>query len=259
MAAFIEPPCERPAGVTGSNAYSLLRAPWRGGGAKVAANRHSTCPTCPGSIAPARRVRRRATLTPHPLRIMAPERGGRTREGGNLTGILIAVVVLVGIVAGADLLLSFAVVRRLAALESKIQGGGGQTSPAVGHQVGDFEVDLLTGGTFTLANLMDTSSIVIFLTTTCEPCQTAIAELRELPTPLPFPMYVLINGTDQDGAVLNVAAGMPQGTRVAEISATHPVMRAFGVDGWPSVLGIEDGIVRASDTRVSRVLETANR
>jgi thiol-disulfide isomerase/thioredoxin len=183
-----------------------------------------------------------------------------------LIGILIAVVVVVGIVAGADLLLSFAVVRRLAALESRIAGGGGSTSPAVGHQVGDFEVELLTGGVFTLADLMDGPAMVIFLTTTCEPCQAAIAELRAMPTPLSFPLYVLINGTEPgkgarelDNPVLDVAADMPAGTRVAEISATHPVMQAFGVDGWPSVLGIEDGIVRASDYRVSRVLETANR
>ena len=179
-----------------------------------------------------------------------------------MIGILIAVVVVVGIVAGADLLLSFAVIRRLSALQARMQGGGGShASPAVGHEIGDFEVELLTGGVFTLADLMDGPSVVIFLTTTCEPCQTAIAELRDMPAPLSFPMYVLINGTDQDqdNAVLNVAADMPQGTRVAEISASHPVMRAFGIDGFPSVLGVENGIVRASDFRVSHVLETANR
>lgn len=184
------------------------------------------------------------------------------KEGAALIGILIAVVVVVGIVAGADLLLSFAVVRRLSALQARMQGGGGgNASPAVGHQIGDFEVELLTGGVFTLANLMEEASVVIFLTTTCEPCQAAIAELRELPAPLSFPMFVLINATDQDqdNAVLNVAADMPPGTRVAEISASHPVMRAFGIDGFPSVLGVEDGIVRASDHRVGHVLETANR
>jgi thiol-disulfide isomerase/thioredoxin len=179
-----------------------------------------------------------------------------------LIGILIAVVVVVGIVAGADLLLSFAVIRRLSALQAKMQGGGGgHTSPAVGHQVGDFEVELLTGGVFTLADLMDGASVVIFLTTTCEPCKAAIAELREMSTPPAFPMYVLINATDLDeeGAVLTVAADMPPGTRVAQISASHPVMQAFGIDGFPTVLGIEDGIVRASDYLLGRVLETANR
>jgi hypothetical protein len=179
-----------------------------------------------------------------------------------LIGILIAVVVVVGIVAGADLLLSFAVIRRVSALQARMQGGGGSsTSPAVGHQIGDFEVELLTGGVFTLADLMQGASVVIFLTTTCEPCQAAIAELRDMPTPVSFPMYVLINETDldQDNAVLSVAADMPQGTRVAEISASHPVMRAFGIDGFPSVLGVEDGIVRASDYQVGRVLETAHR
>jgi AhpC/TSA family len=183
------------------------------------------------------------------------------KESGSLIGILIAVVVVVGIVAGADLLLSFAVVRRLAALESFVRSGGSQTSPAVGQKVGDFEVELLTGGVFTLADLKDEGALVVFLSLNCEACQRAISELRELPTPLSRPLYVLINGADagQDNAVLEVAADLPSGTRVAEISATHPVMEAFGVDGWPSVLGIEDGIIRASDFRVSRVLETAHR
>jgi hypothetical protein len=63
-----------PAGFTGSNGSSLRRRPWRGGGATVAADGHSTCLRCPGSTAPARRAGRRATLTPHPARIMAAER-----------------------------------------------------------------------------------------------------------------------------------------------------------------------------------------
>jgi len=175
-----------------------------------------------------------------------------------LIGILTAVVVVVGVVAGADLLLSFAVIRRLAALQSRMQGlSGGGGSVAVGHKVGDFRVELLTGDEFTLADLMGQSSMVVFMTTTCEPCKTAAAELEALPAPLPFPLYILISGSDEDDDVPRVAAGMPMGARIAEISPSDGVVKAFGVDGVPAVLRVEDGIVRASDYRVSRLLEHA--
>ena len=192
--------------------------------------------------------------------MMTADRGTAAwpEECDSLTGILIAVVVVVGVVAGADLLLSFAVIRRLAALQERIkEGGGSGISPAVGHKVGDFQVELLTGGAFTLADLMGASPMVVFLTTTCEPCQAAIAELHAMPTPLPIPLYVLISGSDADSDVLRVAAQMPEGARIAEISGSDGVMRAFGVDGFPTMLGIEDGIVRASDYRVSSLLEHA--
>lgn len=176
-----------------------------------------------------------------------------------MVGILTAVVVVVGVVAAADLLLSFAVIRRLAALQSRMQAGGGSSSPAVGHKIGDFRVNLLAGGEFTLADLMAATAVVVFLTTTCEPCQTAIAELQALPVPLTFTLYVLISGTGEDNDVLAVAANMPTGARVAEISASDPVMQAFGIDGFPTVLRIEDGIVRISEYRVSRLLEHAGK
>ena len=169
--------------------------------------------------------------------------------------ILIAVVVVVGVLAAADLLLSFAVIRRLAALQSRMRAGyGGDGSPAVGYRVEDFRVRLLAGGDFTRSDLEDTRAVVVLLMATCEPCHKVIEELRALSVPLSWPLYVLITGTGTD-----VAAQMPPGAHVAEIPAGDPVIGAFGADGFPTVLALEDGLVRGSGLSLDCVLEHAGR
>jgi hypothetical protein len=176
-----------------------------------------------------------------------------------MIGILIAVVAVVGVAVAADLLLSFAVIRRMAGLQARIKtasGGGG--SPAIGHRVSDFRVELLTEGVFTQADLADSRVIVAFLMTTCEPCKKVVAELGQLPDPLPFPLYVLITGTERDPDVLSLAVTMPPGARVGQISAPDATSEAFDVDGFPTVLAIEDGTVRASGLGISSVLEHAD-
>jgi|HubBroStandDraft_5_1064220.scaffolds.fasta_scaffold01542_12 hypothetical protein len=173
-----------------------------------------------------------------------------------MIGILIAVVVLVGAVAVADLLLSFAVIRRVSALQARMTAGaGGGQSPEVGHRVGDFRVELLGGGLFTRADLEDTRALVVFLMTTCEPCKKAVADLAELPLPLPSPLYVLVTGTHKDRDIRPVAAQLPPGAQVGRISAPDATTEAFGVDGFPTVLRVEDGIVRSSGLKVAGVLE----
>lgn len=176
-----------------------------------------------------------------------------------MIGVLVAIVVVFGVVAAADLLLSFAIVRRLAA----IQSGGSHAepdygSPTIGHRIGDFRVELLTGGTFTQSDLVAAATFVIFLTPACEPCKAAIADLAAMPAPLPAPLYVLITGAQADGDVAPIAAGMPPGTHVGRISAPDATSEAFGVDGYPTALRIEDGVVRASELKVSSLLDHAS-
>lgn len=176
-----------------------------------------------------------------------------------MTGILAAIVVLVGVVAGADLLLSFAIIRRLRLLEERRPSAGGGLSPAVGHRVGDFRVSLLTGGHFTRSDLADSRAIVIFVSPSCAPCQAAIEELRTLPVPLPSPLYVLVADADGDGAAAALIADLPHGARVGAIGATDTTAEAFRVDGFPTALAIEDGVVRANELRVSMLLDLARR
>jgi hypothetical protein len=169
-------------------------------------------------------------------------------------GILIAVVVLVGVIACADLLISFALIRRVAALQSR--GGTEASGPAVGREVGQFRVPLLGGGEFSRPSLDAQRTLVVFLTTSCEPCRRAIAELSTMAGPLPWPLYVIIIETDSAAAVdavdaLEVAGQMPTGSRVGVITASEAPLEAFGIDGYPTVLTVEDGIIRASGFRVA--------
>jgi hypothetical protein len=178
-----------------------------------------------------------------------------------MIGILMAVVVLVGVVAGADLLLSFAVVRRLAVLESRVPvaAGGGPFVPPVGHQVGDFRVQLLTGGELSRADLAGRAVMVIFVSPSCKPCQQAIADLGTLPVPLPSPLYVLIGGFDQASDASGMLDDLPPGVHAGAVLPDDSCNEAFGIDSYPTALAIEDGVVRANELRVSGLLDSVSR
>jgi hypothetical protein len=170
-----------------------------------------------------------------------------------MTGILIAVVVLVGMIACANLLISFALIRRVAALQTR---GPEVTGPAIGREVGQFRVPLLGGGEFSRDQLAAPRTLAVFLTTSCEPCRRAITELAAMPGPLPWPLYVVIIRTDaDDDDALEVAGQMPAGSRVGVITTAEAPLEAFGIDGYPTVLTIEDGIIRASGFRVAALLD----
>jgi hypothetical protein len=175
-----------------------------------------------------------------------------------MTGILIAVVVLVGVIACANLLISFALIRRVATLQR--EGTADVSGPAVGREVGQFRVPLLGGGEFSRDHLAAPRTLAVFLTTSCEPCRRAITELAAMGGPLPWPLYIVIIRTDaDDDDALKVAGQMPAGSQVGVITASEAPLEAFGIDGYPTVLTIEDGIIRASGFRVAALLDGVSR
>jgi hypothetical protein len=176
---------------------------------------------------------------------------------GAMTEILAAVVVVVGVLAGADFLLTFAVIRRLAAIERRTGAAAAGTgmSPAIGYQVRDFRVPLVSGGEFTQADLAGHRVTVMFVSPSCEPCRAAVADLRAQPGPLPSPLYVLISGGDHDHDDGDMMRDLPTEAIVGEVSLVGSVTEAFAVDGFPTVLVIDDGIVRANGLRISSVLD----
>jgi hypothetical protein len=190
----------------------------------------------------------------------APYGDDRRGTVGVMIEVLIAIAVVVGVVAAADLLLTFAVIRRLAALESRtrrLPGTAQSGSPAIGHRVGDFRVRLISGDSFSQADLAEGSAIVMFVMPSCEPCQEAIAELRGLPAPLPFPLYVLVADPDPDADISEVVSQLPAQAQIGKIATIDATTTAFGLDGFPTALVIEDGIVRANELKVGSLLELA--
>jgi thiol-disulfide isomerase/thioredoxin len=170
-----------------------------------------------------------------------------------MTGILAAAVVVVGVLAGADFLLTFAVIRRLAALEQRAgsTAAGSGSSPAIGYQVRDFRVPLVSGGEFTQADLAGHRVTVMFVSPSCEPCRQAIADLRAQPGPLPSPLYVLVAADGDDHGAAAIAADLPAEAIVGEVPISGAVTEAFGIEGFPTVVVIDDGQVRANVLRVS--------
>jgi hypothetical protein len=176
-----------------------------------------------------------------------------------MTGVLAAVVVVVGVLAGADFLLTFAVIRRLAAIERQSGTPAAATgiSPPQGYRIRDFRLPLVSGGDFTQADLAGSRVTVMFVTPTCKPCQEAIADLRAQPGPLPSPVYVLIARGAHDHAADEIIRDLPAEAIVGAVSIGDSVTQAFGVDGFPTVLMIEDGAVRANGLKVSSLREPA--
>jgi hypothetical protein len=113
-------------------------------------------------------------------------------------------------------------------------------------------VPLLGGGEFSRASLDAQRTLAVFLTTSCEPCRRAITELGTMAGPLPWPLYVVIIRTDtDDDDALDVAGQMPAGSQVGVITAAEAPLEAFGIDGYPTVLTVEDGVIAASGFRVA--------
>lgn len=177
-----------------------------------------------------------------------------------MTEVLAAVVVVVGVLAGADFLLTFAVIRRLAAVERRVGATAPASglSPPIGYQVGSFRVPLVAGGEFTQADLAGCRAAVMFVSPSCEPCKAAIADLRTQPGPLPSPLYVLVANSDHDHGDADITPDLlPAEAIVGKVSPVGSVTDAFAVDGFPTVLLLEDGVVRANGLKVSGLLEPA--
>ncbi len=65
------------------------------------------------------------------------------------------------------------------------------------------------------------------------------------------PLYVLINGADDEDYARSLLPRLPAGSRAGLVSPDDEVSAAFGITGYPTVLEIEDGVVRASGVRLN--------
>jgi thiol-disulfide isomerase/thioredoxin len=164
---------------------------------------------------------------------------------------LAAAVVLVGVIAVLDLLLTVGVVRRLReqadALRELRQASDSDADVEVilpaGRTVAEFSAGTVSGRTLSRDGLTGTT-LVGFFSPHCEPCRDQLPDF-------------LAYAAGFDGAVVAVAAGEPAETAslVAELAAVAevvtqpengPLEKAFGVRGYPALCLVEpDGRVLA--------------
>ncbi|MFC4010047.1 TlpA family protein disulfide reductase [Nonomuraea purpurea] len=167
--------------------------------------------------------------------------------------LLTTAVVLLAVVGAVHLLFTFGLVARIRELsELQQHGGGGHAHnthvPRPGTVVRPFSVTGTDGAAITEADL-DGPVQVGFFQVGCGPCRMLSDALVTAP---PAARFVSIVHGDQDApdATARQVAKLGALGRVAVIGVDDPVLTAFEVVAFPTLLHTHSGVVTASGTRL---------
>ena len=168
--------------------------------------------------------------------------------------ILLGAVIVLGLMISVNLLVTFAAIRRIAAVEAGHADGSAALVPDIGYQIADFSTDLLSGGVIDRSDLAGSSVVTIFVSPGCAPCQKLIASMRSDGVPRSDSLLIFVAGYDDDTVVRDTVAELSDlSARIGVTPPTGPVAQAFGVGGYPTVLRVDNGIVTAAGTRLDVV------
>lgn len=174
-----------------------------------------------------------------------------------MTLLTAAVCVLGGLVL-FDLALTFGLARRLRlALDGttvKIGAAPGiePSFPTVGSGVAPFAVHALDGARMSEVDVGSGSVVVGFFSVGCEPC-TAVKD-QIVANNIPEPLFVFVVGAPEDSASMALAQELATvARRVAVINHDGSPVTALGVRAYPTLVRLEDGVVRASGYRLDAV------
>lgn len=176
---------------------------------------------------------------------------------------IVAAIVVVALVAGLNVLFSLALARRLRLLGE--QGTGRSASdetkalvPSIGHVVSPFETKTVGGTSLTDADFNSSSSLVLFASVGCSPCERLKTELLENP-PSEI-VRVFVHGSDSDQPPPFAAALEAISNEVVWMGSDETARRVFGDVGlFPTILRIVNGVVVASGTRLEDIPPTGKR
>jgi thiol-disulfide isomerase/thioredoxin len=171
-----------------------------------------------------------------------------------LTGVLTVGVIIAVALTILNLLVSFAIIRRLRGVESRggdhAHQGDALTDdlPAVGTRVGAFSVPTVDGDQLDDQTLAGEPVLAAFLSPTCSPCKDLVAALAARPDPDLARTILFVDG-DEDAK--EFAESLRVHGRVALVDSQGPVGVAFGgVEMFPIVLTVERGVITAADIRL---------
>lgn len=167
-----------------------------------------------------------------------------------MTQILFAWSVLLTVLTLLNFVLCLAIVRRL---KSQAQGGSDQLPdlPSPGTPVGDFSLSTLDRQIFS-TKMLEEPRLVAFLMPGCEPCASAVSELRQRETPEETLVVVVDDGPG--GESRPYADGLRDLGTVALASEDSPVLKAFGgITGYPAIFRVADGRIIVSERRVEKL------
>jgi hypothetical protein len=167
--------------------------------------------------------------------------------------VLGAAVVVLAVLVVFNLLITFAVLRRLRSHESLLArgtGGGDRGTELLGRRLPEFAALSTSGATVT--NVSDTVRLVGFFSATCAPCrdQAAAFAAHDDPNRLAIVLMEDAPEVDQD-AILAALAGSP--TIVAEPTSVE-LVTAMEVRSFPQILQIDPAGVVVDARRSVRAL-----
>jgi hypothetical protein len=172
-------------------------------------------------------------------------------EDATVTGALLVAVVFLAIVTLGNVLLLFAVIRRLRYLQELVAPA--VPLPAVGTTVERFHVETVDGASFNESTLADGPVLVAILSNTCPTCQGLASQLASMNPPSRAPLVLVV--ADPLHESLTLLQTLAEAGQIAVIGRDHPAMGALGgIAAFPTVLVVAQGKIVSSSTRLNEVL-----
>ena len=169
-----------------------------------------------------------------------------------MTGALLIVVVFLAILTVGNVLLLFAVIRRLRQLQELVVPSA--LVPAIGTAVKPFRFETVDGTSVTTDDALAGGPVLVaVLSDTCPACQAMTGEIAALTVPSSAPVVLVVTDPQHDSSkLLQALRGMDH---VAIIGREHPALEALGgITAFPTVLAVRDGKIISSGTRLDKVL-----
>jgi thiol-disulfide isomerase/thioredoxin len=168
--------------------------------------------------------------------------------------VLVVVVAVLAVLVVFNLLLSFALIRRLKVLQELVAQTPKRDPalPKLGAAVGPFQVSTPDGEAVSDESLKSGVSLVGFFTPNCLPCSAVKAQLLESPPGMPVVAFVEGHPGDEEAGAL--AASLQRVARVVFTADDDAPHRAFKPAGYPTLIRVEHGVVAASGHVLADVL-----
>jgi hypothetical protein len=168
-------------------------------------------------------------------------------------GVLIGAVVIVGVIALLDLVLTFGVIRRLREHTDLLADGaavprGAPTIAPVGEPVAAFSVAAVDGSQVSLADRAGEALVGVF-GVGCDACEEKLPVFLERAGRFPGgrdAVLAVVVGADDGGAATYVDALTAAAVVVREEDRHGPASAALGVTGYPAFAHVAAGAIRAS-------------
>jgi thiol-disulfide isomerase/thioredoxin len=167
-----------------------------------------------------------------------------------------ALIVLVAI----NILLTYGVIRRLNEHEAKItelgQGGESDVSfgnPIAGFAAPDFEARTTAGATVKRSDVNEGVHYIGFFSKYCSPCHEMLPQFLEFAAGRDADQVLIVMEGPEDETSAMVGDGANV-SRVVLESLEGPVRDAFGVDRYPAMLLLQDGVVVKNAATLGQLL-----